>query len=294
MLTEDEKIQGSDAWLSLRKHKITASEIPILLGLSEYMTPFQLWEIKTGIKEAEPMNDAMKKGHEYEEKIRQWANEFYGTDFTPDVVIHPKIPLILASLDGYDAKSQALLEAKTCRIEIFERLLSGLIPESWFAQMQIQMACTSNQTCYLVAYNISSDKFFNCTIVRDDVLLEFLINEAIKFKELIDSNTPPDLIDRDYEHFSDDQTQQLAERWCEAKSALKMFEKLEEDLKVQLVKRTNNRNAIVNNIRITKIVKSGAVDWKSLCDHYKINENNQKDFRKPSCEYFKISDIKET
>ena len=40
--------QRSPEWLQWRSQGITASDIPIILGLSPYKTPWQLWAEKVG------------------------------------------------------------------------------------------------------------------------------------------------------------------------------------------------------------------------------------------------------
>ncbi|MEZ9922286.1 YqaJ viral recombinase family protein, partial [Vibrio breoganii] len=36
-------VQRSDAWFEWRKQGITASMIPVIMGLSAYQTPYELW-----------------------------------------------------------------------------------------------------------------------------------------------------------------------------------------------------------------------------------------------------------
>ena len=41
-------VQGSAEWHEHRRHHRNASETPGVLGLSPWMTPYQLWQLKTG------------------------------------------------------------------------------------------------------------------------------------------------------------------------------------------------------------------------------------------------------
>ena len=43
-------VQGSPEWHAHRSQSRNASETPVVLGMSPWMTPFQLWEIRTGRK----------------------------------------------------------------------------------------------------------------------------------------------------------------------------------------------------------------------------------------------------
>ena len=43
-------VQRSDAWFEWRKTGITASMIPVIMGLSPYQTPYRLWAELVGWK----------------------------------------------------------------------------------------------------------------------------------------------------------------------------------------------------------------------------------------------------
>ena len=46
-------VQGSPEWHAHRSQSRNASETPVVLGISPWMTPFQLWEVRTGRKTVE-------------------------------------------------------------------------------------------------------------------------------------------------------------------------------------------------------------------------------------------------
>ena len=54
--------QGSAKWLEYRKSKVMATDSPILLGSNPWRTPIELWEEKLGLREPQPLNDAMRRG----------------------------------------------------------------------------------------------------------------------------------------------------------------------------------------------------------------------------------------
>jgi predicted phage-related endonuclease len=45
--------QGSAEWLAHRQQYRNASETPAVLGASPWVTPYQLWELRTGRREQE-------------------------------------------------------------------------------------------------------------------------------------------------------------------------------------------------------------------------------------------------
>ena len=44
--------QKSEEWLDWRKKGIGSSDAPIIMGVSPWKTPFELWEEKTGTQRA--------------------------------------------------------------------------------------------------------------------------------------------------------------------------------------------------------------------------------------------------
>ena len=57
-------VQGSPEWHSYRKNKLGASYAGIILGISPYMTPFQLWEQILGLSAQQEEHSGMIRGRE--------------------------------------------------------------------------------------------------------------------------------------------------------------------------------------------------------------------------------------
>jgi len=85
--------QRSDEWLQWRSKGVTASDIPIILGLSPYKTRWQLWAEKVGRINAPDIsnNPNVKRGVRLEDEARQLAEGRYG-----EVLL----PLLGNALDG--------------------------------------------------------------------------------------------------------------------------------------------------------------------------------------------------
>lgn len=58
-------------WLERRREGVTASEIPVLMGLSPYSSPYKLFHQKLGILPAEDDSDVMEKGRVLEPVIAE-------------------------------------------------------------------------------------------------------------------------------------------------------------------------------------------------------------------------------
>lgn len=68
--------QRSEEWLKWRALGITATDIPVILGLSPYKTPWQLWAEKIGRINPPDLsgNPNIQRGVALEDKARSWPN----------------------------------------------------------------------------------------------------------------------------------------------------------------------------------------------------------------------------
>lgn len=104
--------QGSPEWLSYRQRRIMATDTPVILGNNPWVTKFQRWEEKMGIRPGPIMNNAMKRGHELEPIAREKIQEILGIKFTPVVYESDTDPWMAASLDGLSECGKYIIEIK--------------------------------------------------------------------------------------------------------------------------------------------------------------------------------------
>ena len=62
-------VQGSQEWLDYRRTMRNASETPSVLGISPWMSPYQLWLVKTG-RSTQAVTPAMAHGTATEPQAR--------------------------------------------------------------------------------------------------------------------------------------------------------------------------------------------------------------------------------
>jgi len=98
--------QRSDEWLQWRSRGITASDIPIILGLSPYKTPWQLWAEKIGRINAPDIsqNPNVKRGVQLEDEARQLAETRHGEVLLPICGECAKFNVLRASFDGLNSQ----------------------------------------------------------------------------------------------------------------------------------------------------------------------------------------------
>jgi putative phage-type endonuclease len=154
--------QGTDEWLLERCGKVTASRIADLMartktgwGASRANYRSQLiCERLTGCVAPSFTNAAMIHGTETEPEARR-AYEFFIDRDVQQVgfIPHPEIENAGASPDGF-VGDDGLLELKCPQSAThIETLLTGIIPDKYFKQMQFQMAVTGRSWCDFASYD---------------------------------------------------------------------------------------------------------------------------------------------
>jgi len=98
-------VQGSVEWHELQRN---ASETPIVLGVSPWTRPYQLWQQKLGLATQE-INSAMLHGTELEPAARAAYERLTGLVMQPLVMVDGDYS---ASLDGMTLAGDRLVELK--------------------------------------------------------------------------------------------------------------------------------------------------------------------------------------
>lgn len=152
MAIEMKILESRDDWLENRKNGIGGSEISAIVGLNPYLTNVELWERKTGRKEAEDISEKpfVKYGTQAEMHLRglfrldfpQYEVEYIDNNsFKND-----KYPWALASLDGWliekETGRKGILEIKTTEIlnSMHKEKWKNQIPQNYYCQVLFYMA----------------------------------------------------------------------------------------------------------------------------------------------------------
>jgi len=203
-----DKITNERDWLEARKSGIGASEASSILGISPYKTSIQLWEEKTGKREAADISDNpfVKYGKEAEEHLRAlFALDFpqYWIEYDQYRIFrNPEYPFIFATLDGWlnemdDSEPMRLIKRHgVLEIKTTEIMQAGQwakwkdrIPDQYYCQCCHQLLATGFDFVILKA-QIKSNYNDNLrietkhyTIERKDVLedIEYLKTKEIEF-----------------------------------------------------------------------------------------------------------------
>ncbi len=188
-----------DDWLEVRRTGVGGSDAAAAVGLNPYMSPLELWLIKTGRDATLPRPDP----DDTTEPV------YWGTLLEPIVAAsytkqtghrvrrvnavlqHPSIPFLLANIDReiVGLPDVQILECKTAG-EFGARLWREGVPEYVQLQVQHQLAVTGKQAAD-VAVLICGQKLEVHRIERDDELIARLISLEAVFWQYVTNDTPP-------------------------------------------------------------------------------------------------------
>ena len=283
-------VQGSDIWKEMRRKSITATDLPAIVAISEYVTPFQLWSRKVGLIPDVVENDAMRRGKELEPIALQKyhdVNPLY--KMSPAIVTHSDYPHFMASLDGFDKEKNRGVEIKCMGSKNHSKAVSGYIDPTHYMQIQWQMFCTGCQGWDY--YCFGGEDGFNQTVLRDPVMIEEMIVKANEFLEMLRTITPPPFTDLDYEDKSEDEGwNNMMEMYARFDHQEKIAKENKEKVKESLVKYADGRNVKGSNSKFTGYIKPGNVDYKSIPE---LSGIDLEKYRKPGTQCYRITLTKE-
>lgn len=254
-------VQGSESWKAYRKNKISATDAGALMGLNPWKTPLMLFEEKLGLREPQPINDAMREGSLMEEKAREYFVKYHTLDFKPAVLVSKKYDFAMASLDGIE-EDGAIIEIK-CGVKSHEMAKNKEIPPYYYAQLQHQMMVADKTMVGYFSYRSDEDNIF-WTVNRDDIFIEKMIEaEKAFFQNLMDF-TPPPATNKDYVKRDDKAWDIVSESWRHKKNELDRIKKEEEALRQELISLSGGVSTQGGGITLTKYHKRGLIDYNAI------------------------------
>jgi putative phage-type endonuclease len=184
--------QGTDAWLEIRRGKVTGSRVADVLAKTKtgvsasranYMIELALQRV-TGVIEPSYTNDAMQWGKDNEQTART-AFEVAHNVFVDQVafVDHPTIKDFGCSPDGIIGDS--LLELK-CPYQsaVHWSYFKDGCPSKYYTQIQAQMSCTGAKSVWFVSFDPrmpSKSQLYIEEVLRDADFIEKLESEVKQF-----------------------------------------------------------------------------------------------------------------
>lgn len=191
----------TEAQRKARMLGIGGSDMPIILGLSSYKTPYQLYLEKIGeTLPEERESDLQYWGNQLEAIVRDEFIKRHGVEVqTPDTLHHPDYDFMLGNLDGFIPQYNAVLEIKTTNqfmAKEWGESGSDIIPLSYLVQVAHYCAVTNAEGAY-IAVLIGGNDYRELCYTRDLALEARLIEEGCKFWSCVQTRTEPTPINID-------------------------------------------------------------------------------------------------
>jgi len=267
--------EHEDLWLLGRKKHVTASEVPIIMGLTKWLSPKELWLEKTGKRPlARRMTEAQSLGVMLEDAILNHVEETEGLKFDRQLfAVEDSGGLLAATFDGIDQENGVVCEVKTTGLvgRADRAFYSSDVPPHVMAQVQTQLIVSGAK--YALVYALVAGKgLVRWRVTPEEKWALDIRHAAEKFWECVKSNTPPDgvefpTIEVDSEEAPAVIPEEMFTRYALRKQERDIAEEEFQRAKRELIKALGNKGYGMSpsgdSIRRTVVV-SHRVDTKTL------------------------------
>ena len=254
--------QGSPEWHAYRLSRRNASESAAVLGISPWMTPYQLWLVKTG-RSVTKVTHAMQRGTDMEPIARAAYEEQTGLVIQPLVLESQSYS---ASLDGMTLEGDLVLEIKCplrgTRSDLWLDVSAGQVPEHYAVQVQHQLMVAGADLAHLWVFDGS--KGILHAIARDEAVMSRIQEGWENFQQYLTSDTPPPLTDADTVLRDDTAWVQAAAAFAEAKRTTDLADAALAKARDELVALACHPREQGAGVTVTRYWKAGSVSYAKI------------------------------
>lgn len=274
--------QGSNSWHDWRKKGIGASDVPILLGLSPWKTPLELFNEKTNQTKPDAKssgNFATIRGQWLEQEARTQYELLADCDMPPILVVHPEYPYMRASLDGYNIELSRVLEIKCPGKEDHKTAMAGKVPEKYYPQVQYQLLVTGAKE----AHYYSFDGEQGCVVeVKPDAEYQAMLIEKVKhfWEDHVLKGVPPAPTKADKVFVTDSKGVELFSAYKALKAKIDVLTDELTSIKNEIVQRFGGEGRPVEcaGVQLMFQTRKGSVDLESVTELQGVDLSK---YRKP-------------
>ncbi len=303
-------------WLKWRHQGIGGSDAPIIMGVSNYATPLELFEEKILPEPGqEGGNYATQKGDRYEPQIRNIASLTQGIDFQVALCQVKEHPWRKASLDGRSECKTIICEIKVNDMESHSLAVAGKVPEKHIPQVFHNIDVANAEKCLYISYNdpnwslkakglptpewwkdgtAYSQYIAYVWVTRDEEYMAKLFKEEENFwVNHVLKKKPPVPIARDYKLIRGHA--KVANKWKQLKRKMKELEAemepIEEALE-EIAKNAEHPRLNINGIKMMQVPRVGNINWNKVKEDFNLPEDLDK-YRGKGTTYWKKEEMEE-
>lgn len=255
-------VQGSPEWLAHRLKYRNASETPAVLGISPWVTAYQLWMERTGRAQVQ-VNAAMRRGSELEPVARAAYEKLTGHVMEPLVLVEGEYS---ASLDGITLAGDLVLEIKCPwkgrASQLWQAAEAKELPENYSWQVEHQLMVSGAALAHVYVFDGTEGVLVEQT--PQPARWETIRRDWDAFMRFIAEDTAPPLCERDTRKREDDSWRSAAEAYLRAKQQAEHSAAAADEAKAALVALTSHPSESGAGVSVTQFWKKGAVDYKKV------------------------------
>ena len=262
MSTIVQLVQGSAQWHEHRRTHRNASETAIVLGVSPWSTPYQLWQQKLGLAKPE-VNAAMLRGTELEPAARVAYERLTGVAMQPLVIVDGEYS---ASLDGMTLAGDRLVEIK-CPYKgrestLWKSIEAGALPEHYRWQVQHQLMVARADVADVFVFDGTEGIVF--PVAPDESAWPQIHAAWDNFMRYVAEAQAPPLTERDTRVRDDPEWLEAAAKYVALRTEFDELSAKVDEAKVRLVGLAGHAKEEGAGVLVTQFWKSGAVDYRRI------------------------------
>jgi putative phage-type endonuclease len=255
-------VQGSAEWHEHRRTHRNASETPIVLGVSPWTTPYQLWQQKLGLATQE-INGAMLRGTELEPAARAAYERLTGLVMQPLVLVDGDYS---ASLDGMTLAGERLVEIKCPyrgrESSLWKAIEERQLPEHYHRQVQHQLMVSGADIADVFVFDGSEGVLF--PVAPDESSWPRIHDAWEVFARYVTDAQAPPLTDRDTRIRDDPEWLEAAARYVELRTAYDQLSAKYDEAKARLTKLATHPREHGGGVSVTRLWRRGMIDYKRV------------------------------
>ena len=255
-------MQGSPEWHEHRRKHRNASETPVVLGVSPWQTPYQLWQHKLGLTEP-VVTPAMLRGTELEPAARAAYEALTGLVMQPLVLVDGEYSV---SLDGLTLCGDRILEIK-CPMKgrdstLWKTVEAGRLPEHYQWQVQHQLMVTKAEVADV--YVFDGTEGIQLEVAPDPNTWPQIHAAWDSFMRCVTTAQAPPLTSRDTRVRDDPEWLSAAAAYLELRTAYEELSTKYDEAKAMLVGLADHAKEQGGGVTVTRLWKRGNVEYKRV------------------------------
>lgn len=261
--------QRSPEWYAARRERLTGSNIGAALGVNPWKTPEDLIRQMVRDYHGAPSEFSGNMATEYGTAHEPLATMDYmgKTGRHPEecgFYVHPEYPWLGASPDAF-VDDDRLLEAK-CPFGLRNKKGADLVFKTsaeqphYYAQMQIELACTGRTVCDFYQWTPSGD-----SLEEVDYSAEWFAENLPRLEKFyqwyLSERDNPDHLEDKAKEINTLKAGKLIEEYDRAKAAIDDAEARKKEILAELVHLSKERDAVIHGRKLTKVERKGNVQY---------------------------------